>query len=220
MTASRPTSSGVPSSRGLKATTTARCSPWGAAWAARRLVHLYRPSRFPTANYFVGDTGDFGGPTRTTSGRNALTSILAIISRDARGAGRRIPSRRLKYRVLRIPRRESADDGTEKPWSQPQGRAGQTSGCSGLTCTARCLLSRESPFSSSSRGVLMFQDGAKELFGNLRPWLTTNLDWVFMNKRQRGPAVLPVPHSIPPGRGAHRRPRARSPSTPTSRGSR
>ena len=29
-------------------------------------------------------------------------------------------------------------------------------------------------------GVLMFQDGAKELFGNLRPWLTTNLDWVFM----------------------------------------
>ena len=29
-------------------------------------------------------------------------------------------------------------------------------------------------------GVLMFQEGAKDLFGNLRPWLTTNLDWVFM----------------------------------------
>jgi len=28
--------------------------------------------------------------------------------------------------------------------------------------------------------VLMFQEGAASFFGDLRPWLTTNLDWVFM----------------------------------------
>ena len=29
-------------------------------------------------------------------------------------------------------------------------------------------------------GVLLFQEEASSLFGSLRPWLTTNLDWVFM----------------------------------------
>ncbi len=29
-------------------------------------------------------------------------------------------------------------------------------------------------------GSLIFQEGATKLFGNVRVWLTTNLDWLFM----------------------------------------
>ena len=29
-------------------------------------------------------------------------------------------------------------------------------------------------------GALVFQEGATKLFGGLRIWLTTNLDWLFM----------------------------------------